>query len=238
MKRIDKDGNYTTFPGVTVIAAIGNNATPFWQKVYDFLVHSKAISEHYKPLPCTSYHMTTCNLYTKEQYPDDWPSYVTKQLNFLQKLHAKLSETPLTPEISIDDISIPDVLQLYVSLPTEQEELIRAIAREFGLEDNVPKGFHITLAYEYNPIIEQEDYDAIKRECEKLLKFCKEEGRLTLDCPQLSYFTSMENFIPWDGKTNPFIAQGANDSCFFSLRRLGCPELVNTISSYFSSKFF
>lgn len=236
MQRIDRDGNYTAFPGVTVIAGIGDKHISFWQSVYHFLSQSELICKYYKPLPYESYHMTTCNLYTKEQHPNDWPAIITRKRSFLQKIHAVLSEMLLTPKVSIDYISIPEVLQLYVSLPAEQEELIKAIAREFELEEYVPTSFHITLAYEYNPIVDQEAYDAIKNECANLLHICQKEGNIILDGPKLSFFNSMVKFIPWDGRANPFIEHTTNQAGFFRTPQLS--SFVDTISSCFSCKFF
>jgi hypothetical protein len=233
MVKINKDGKYTPYPGVTVIAGIGDNHNEFWQTLYQKLNNSELICKYFKPLPYQSYHMTTCNLYVKEWYFSRWPSFINEKLDFFRQLHAKLTRTPIIPEITIEDLNVSDVLQLDVSLPPEQEAIIQAVAQEFGLEKKVPEYFHITLGYLYNFSINEEDFAAIKDECAQILATCLKK-ELSLDPPQLSYFQSMKKFIPWDGKQNPFLEFSSNQSAFFNPRQLTLSNIVSSLTSYAS----
>ncbi|KTD33799.1 hypothetical protein Lnau_2091 [Legionella nautarum] len=234
MVKINKDGKYTPYPGVTVIAGIGDNDNEFWQTLYQKLNSSPLICKYFKPLPYQSYHMTTCNLYVKEWYFSRWSSFINQKLHFLQQLHVELSKTPIIPEITIEDLNVSDVLQLNVSLPPDQEEEIKAVAKQFGLEKKVPEYFHITLGYLYNFSINEEDFAAIKNECTEILATCLKKEKLYLDSPQLTFFHSMKKFIPWDGKQNPFLESSSNQSTFFNSRQSALSNIVSSFTSYVS----
>lgn len=99
-----------------------------------------------------------------------------------------------------------------ITIPPEQRMIIQRVASEFGLENKIPAEFHITLAYGYNEIEDEDSFKEIKNKIGELLTIChKYEQPITLSPPELCFFHTMEQFIPWDGSTNPFIPQRPAD---------------------------
>ncbi|CAM2859706.1 Uncharacterized protein conserved in bacteria [Legionella steigerwaltii] len=216
LNKIDDQGNYLEFPGVTIVADAGQTNSKLWQEIYFFLKNTPILCDYFSPLPSQSYHMTTCNLYTKEETPEDWVSFISKKMTFFQKINKRLSELKLAPVVSIETIDYFSELQLILSVPPEQKTIIQQIAKEFGLENKVPGVFHITLAYGYREINDEQIFKEIKSKIVELLKICQQYDKdITLSPPKLCFFRSMEQFIPWDGTANPFIAKSTPD--LFSL---------------------
>ena len=206
LKKIDAQGNYRKFPGVTVIANVGNNNQHFWLAIYNFLNRSTILRQYYTPLPPPSYHMTTCNLYIQAKRMDNWPAFITQNKAFFQQLHAKLAAEQFSPKMSIEHLKVFNALQLNVSLPAEQYQVIKKFAAAFGLNDKIPKKLHITLAYQYQDFTNDVVLNAIVAETEKLMDICKEnKEKLILNAPELCFFHNMGEFTSWDGITNPFI---------------------------------
>ena len=205
LKKIDSEGNYTEFPGVTVIASVGNQNQELWLGIYQFLRNSTVLLPYFKPLPYESYHMTTQHLYTQRAHFNNWVDFINSKLGLLQQLYQRLTKTPFRPELSIENMNSIGSLQLNVSIPPKQYDLITSIANEFGLQKMIPRVFHITLAYEYKMIEHESDYVAVQQEIATLLSLClKHQQKLLLNPPQLCFFHSMEQFILWDATTNPF----------------------------------
>lgn len=205
LKKIDTQGNYRNFPGVTVIANVGNNNQQFWLAIYNFLNRSAILRQYYTPLPYPSYHMTTCNLYVQAERMDNWSTFITQNTAFFQQLHAKLAAAQFTPTMTIEHIKVLKALQLNVSLPAEQYQVIKTLAATFGLNDKIPKKLHITLAYQYQKFANDEELNAIVTETEKLMVFCKEnKEKLLLSAPELCFFHNMGEFTAWNGCPNPF----------------------------------
>ncbi|WP_392538065.1 DUF1868 domain-containing protein [Legionella sp. 227] len=211
LNKIDDQGNYLEFPGVTVIADVGQTNHNLWHEIHHFLKNTPVLCDYFSPLPRQSYHMTTCNLYTKEDTLEDWVSFISKKLPFFQKINKKLSELNFTPTISVESIDYFSGLQLILSIPEEQKKVIQQIAKELGLENKVPGVFHITLAYGYKEIDDEQVFKEIQNKIGELLKICKKyDQKILLSSPKLCFFQSMEQYTPWDGITNPFVVKSTS----------------------------
>lgn len=218
-KKIDGQGNYLEFPGVTIIANVGNTNQQLWENIHNCLLNSSTLCAYFAPLPLQSYHMTTCNLYTKTEYPRNWLSFISEKLPDFQKFNEELASTQFTPSISIKQINLFPVLQLMLTLPPEQEAITQHFADKFGLQNRVPNVFHITLAYGYREIRTEEHFKVIQSEIHNLTALCQQyDKKILLSPPQLTFFNNMGQFIPWDGSNNPFITQQtkANAFCLFT----------------------
>ncbi|HHF7373594.1 DUF1868 domain-containing protein [Legionella bozemanae] len=216
--KIDDQSNYLEFPGVTIIADAGQTNQKLWQDIYYFLKNTSVLCNYFSPLPYQSYHMTTCNLYTQQETPENWLSFISKKLTIFQKMNKRLLELNFNISISVEAVNYFSELQLILSIPSEQQTIIQQFAEEFGLKNKIPTVFHITLAYGYREIEDEQVFKEIKNKMEELLKICQQyEQKIILSPPKLCFFRSMEQFIPWDGAINPFIVKSsANPLRLFS----------------------
>lgn len=204
-EKIDSTGNYIEFPGVTIIAPIIKTAQEnnFLHKIHQSLTSSTLLTQYYTPLPYESYHMTTCNLYTKNEHNLDWFKFITDKLEFFQNLFTQLKTHELIPEASIEAVQVGRALQLRLSLPENQKTMIRQFAQTLGIEDGLPSFFHITLAYCYKNISDKKLHQEIVATVEEIIAPYINQN-IKLNAPTLCHFESMLAFIPWDGVTYPF----------------------------------
>lgn len=202
--KIDSNGNYTKFAGVTIVAPVQQSEMQEnpWLGLYNSLKKSTLLSKYYALLPYQSYHMTTCHLYTEEE-TEEWLNFITSNLDFFQNLNAALKQHAFNPEATIKMIATAGVLQLRLTLPEDQKSTIQSIAKAFTLEKHIPYEFHITLAYEYKIIDDEKVYQNIKKEMEEIIQPYINR-KIILNAPTLCYFENMTQFMPWDAKNNPF----------------------------------
>jgi hypothetical protein len=186
-KKIDAQGNYLQFPGITVIADMSDKNEAFWLQVHEFLNKTKTLCSYYAPLPYSSYH-----------YPNNWPVLLSDER--FQHLHARLQANHFTPTATVVGIKVSYALQLNLTLPQSQHDLINTIADEFDIQNKIPKTFHVTLAYAYK---ELSDSQIMAPEIEQLASLCLGK-ELSLQPPRLCFFHDMQQFFSWDGKNNPF----------------------------------
>lgn len=204
-KKIDAEGNYTDFRGVTVVASVGKNNSELWQNIYNFLNNSAVLKEYFSPLPLESYHMTACTLYNQNS-ADNFITFISEWLEFFQFVHSTFAEKQFTPQISLEHIITKGVIQLEVLLPEDQANAILDSATQLQLQNKVPKVFHMTLAYQYKYLPEEHAL-AIQEEIDLLKTICMDyKEAIILDPPQLCSFKSMTKFTPWDGTVNPFVS--------------------------------
>lgn len=212
LKKINSEGNYTPFPGVTVVADIqqSDDTLPnLWETIHTKLKTSAVISQYYAVLPWQSFHMTTCNLMTEAEAGDNWTNYLAEKLTTFQKMRNWLKQNAFNPQIKISNLHTSDVLQLQLELPDMQNDTIQAFANAFGEQDNIPFSFHITLAYGYKDILSQEIYEQIVAEFVSIITPIMEQ-EIQLKAPTLCYFKTMEAFTPWDATANPFVQATTN----------------------------
>ncbi|WP_160116800.1 DUF1868 domain-containing protein [Legionella sainthelensi] len=204
LDKINAQGQYTEFPGVTVIANASRSDSAFWSKIHNVL-NSNLVSSYFAPLPPKSYHMTAMDLYTEmADGGDNWGKFITERLSAFRKLYTVLEENKIYPQIKLKSIRTSSVIQLQVEIPQEQRATIEAIAESFNIAHKIPKEMHITLAYQYK-LVAGADGEKLKKYLEEeIQRLFDEHPSITLDAPQLSYFKNMEKFVPWDAKKNPF----------------------------------
>ncbi|QIN33562.1 DUF1868 domain-containing protein [Legionella longbeachae] len=203
--KIDSTGNYVEFPGVTIIAPIikTSQENHFLHNMHQSLASSTLLTQYYTPLPLESYHMTTCNLYTKNEHNLDWFKFITDRLEFFQNLCTQLKNHEFIPEVSIEAVQVGRALQLRLSLPESQKAVIRELAQTMGIEEGIPSFFHLTLAYCYKNISDKKLHQEIISAVEEIIAPYINR-QIKLHVPTLCYFESMLAFIPWNGTAYPF----------------------------------
>lgn len=203
--KIDDNGNYIRFPGVTVVCAIQEENIKFWQQIHHCI--TTLGKQYFAPLPFDSYHMTTYDLFTVlRDGGADWQQTIKDKIEFYKALHDTLEQKKFTTPLSCEmvKIQICSVIQLEIALPQDQVQLVKEIAEQFGLQNRVPYSFHITLAYQYKSM--GEEADLIKSELEKRLQQLIDampQG-VRLSYPKLCYFNDMTQFNPWTVDHFPF----------------------------------
>lgn len=205
MRKIDENGNFQPFAGITVVSSMFGSNQLLCAALYRYLSESKILAQYYSLLPYDSYHMTAfsvCN-----QLWDgggDWEGYIQKKLLDFQRLDSALKNRPFFSNITVTHLTISGAIQLVVELPKEQENVIHTIANRFGLSHQVPSEFHITLGYQYRQH-GKDVADVIMAEIMGGIGQVINNHPLNpIASPQLCYFADMTAFIPWDGKCNPF----------------------------------
>ena len=207
-RKINEQGKYCPFPGVTVVSSVGPSNSDLWLHIFQALNGLSKITDHYALLPVDSYHMTTINLFVAETNPEAWNDHINKNLSWFQNLAASINkETDFNPEVlSIYPEFHGGIILLRVILPEEQKRKNFELAQKYGIVNLIPNiQFHITLGYIYKAIPSQEieiitrlfedSIQNILRNYSKPIRFEK---------PELTYFHDMAAFIPWKGERNPF----------------------------------
>ncbi|MDP1601962.1 MAG: DUF1868 domain-containing protein [Legionella sp.] len=217
LKKLDEQGNYTHFPGITVIASV-NKTDTLLRTIYEMLIKDKEFTDYFSPLPFSSYHMTTINLFTEEQIGSQkWKSFITGNNPLFQSLHQMINDMEFTPSISIDAVELAGALQLRVTLPEEQLRAISQIASSHNVQMGIPAFFHITLAYQYKRLDVSVMQNIKLRLTEELIRVIGTSKQpLLLNSQQLCYFNDMSKFIPWNGNGFPFSGTFEGSSSFFA----------------------
>lgn len=206
LMKIDNNGNYLPFPGLTIVSSIQEVDRFFWNLIDDVVRQHPYFTQYFSPLPCDSYHMTTTHLFNQMTIGENkWKEFIDINKIFFQSLIDELRQNAFHPVISIESIHLDGVLQLMVSLPREQNTIIENIAAKYGLQHKVPDVFHITLAYQYKylPPIQ---LDSLSIELNQKIGtiFNTHQVELNFNPPTLCYFNDMTKFIPWDGLEYPY----------------------------------
>lgn len=197
--KIDAEGRYTLFPGVTVICPIRDEDKPFWSLIHQILAEEKWLLRYFSLLPLDSYHMTAINLFTEAlEGGNDWGGFLSEHRSFLLRLKASLDQLHLLPVLTIERIVVSDVIQLYGHLPAQTRDDIVVLARQYHLEHKIPRVFHITLAYRYRKPAD-ECLQTITHEVSGRLKSLLQRHTYTwsLKPAGLYSFNDMTAFMPW-----------------------------------------
>lgn len=206
LKKLDSNGNYTLYPGLTVVAHVLEKDNAFWSKIYELVSNNDLLKEYYAPLPKTSYHMTTTNLFTEAAIGGKkWKPFVINNNTYFQSLYEELQDQSFTPKILIKHVKVGYSISLSIHLTEEQKQIISNLAERFNVSNGVPNRFHITLAYQYKPI----SYYMLKKienELNSALESLMHEygESFNLQSPKLCYFDDMLGFTPWDVSSFPF----------------------------------
>ncbi|STX51262.1 Uncharacterized protein conserved in bacteria [Legionella busanensis] len=206
LEKIDAQGRYCNYPGITIIAKINQKDENFWQKVQQIISQPMLAKQYYTPLPYQSYHMTTIRLFNRAECGQaDWQALLISYKPFFKKLFDYLQQNQFTPEITLQEVSISETLHLSVSFPTNQNEHIMKMAEEFDLLGNIHRPFHITFGYLYKDIPLAHKQSLLLEINENLDSLFRHNGRLfTLNSPSLCIYKDMTNFLDWNGEKHPF----------------------------------
>lgn len=220
LSKLDKEGRFSNYPGVTIVSSIQETDMAYWEKVYQLLLSNSLISENFALLPYQSYHMTAVNLFTEAVVGSEhWKHFIFGKIKFFHSLRRALESDSFKPQITFEEVEICGALQIRVSLPQAQLVKIQKIAKEFSIEEKIPEFFHVTLAYQFK-FLEQEKLEQIKvflkQEFSSELEFSK--LNFILNEPRLCSFEDMTAFIPWNGVGYPFKENRVHktDNSFFS----------------------
>lgn len=208
--KIDKTGTYLPFAGVTIIATVSQQDSEFWQGIHN-LLNQPIIRKYYTPLPNSSYHMTTNNLCVAKGKPN-WIEFIEKNLSYFQALSETLKQHPHEIITSFTGITKQGAIQLNMLFnDPNQEQIIRSVATQHKCARGIPRIFHITLAYQYSTI-EDDDIPAILTVLKTIEnKLLEKPKPIELNPPALHIFQDMTQYTPWDGTTNPFIKEHLAD---------------------------
>ena len=204
--KINVKGEYIPFQGVTVVASIGAQNKEMWQKIYEELNQNRLLKQFYTLLPVDSYHLTTLNLFTeRSKKTGNWKDFITGQLPFFQNINKKLEAEAFHPHVKLERPGVAKTLQITIQLDKEEKEKIQSLGKEFSQQKNVPNPLHVTLGYLYRDMgkgTRDQIFLKLQRIMKKILASYKKP--VVLDTPKLCYFKDMQEFIPWNGDTNPF----------------------------------
>ncbi len=216
--KINSEGRYLPYPGVTVVAAIKEADKPFWQLIYETITKNKEFTNYFSPLPYESYHLTTINLYTKDATGSrKWREFIVSNRDFFLSIKDLLTKKSFTPIVLVESIQIAGALQIIVTLPEEQIKIIQQVAKAHHVEMGIPTVFHITLAYQFKYVetqILEKLRLTLKEELFAILK--AQNSVLTLTPPELCFFNDMTKFVPWSGDRYPFSESIGDSKIFFS----------------------
>ncbi|QMT60302.1 DUF1868 domain-containing protein [Legionella sp. PC997] len=207
LSKVNEYGEYSLFPGVTVVSSCYPEHQKFCEAIFRALNTNPLIIRYFNPLPASSYHMTTMSLETEQQIGEEWNQFIIKTLPHYKKIKQTLQEKAFYPSIEKMAVHIDQCISLTLSLSTEQEKHIIEIAKDLNIEKTIPRVFHITLAYSRpNKTITKEHCEQLHTEITKTLNIIIEETKLPMEIgePKLCYFNDMTAFVPWDADDNPF----------------------------------
>ena len=233
LRKINKKGEYTPFPGITIISKISEKDSTFWEDVYNALQSDTLITRYYAILPSSSYHMTTTNLYVQGRMkPEQWKRFIQEHQSRFVELYQRVNKESFLPEVTLVQCKQKGALQLIVSIPDEQKKKIEGVAEEFRVFNKIPPAFHITMAYQYAEIDAAVSEQVQKRIDDIFKSFFNKRSNFTLKAPRLCYFNDMTAFSDWDGEGFPFDCEPSPlsvTSSFFSL--LGTEEPISNEDS-------
>jgi len=237
-QKVDQNGNYLPFQGVTVISSIDDDQD-IWKAVNNGIRLCPLVMEYYSILPCDSYHMTVMDLYTKKfDGGECWEQFITEKTSFFLALNETIHDSNYTfnPEITISCSHVTSIISLLVQLDSEQQSKIRDIAEKFNLTVKIPNHLHVTLGHLHKEI-SSETLMMIQSQVQSVLENTENlfNKPISLKAPQLCYFYDMTAFIPWNGDINPFLTE--QEEQVMTSHALGLwgrresPETIETISS-------
>lgn len=200
LEKLNDKGEFTYFPGVTVISKVLREDNEIWTNVYELLNSVQIIKDNYALLPISSYHFTSIYLYNNRSGDNEsWSDLLrSHSQQFIQLSKAFESKFIPKPEFIFKSIIVDGVIQIALTpVSHEYDEYLKTVAKKFGLEDRVPAEFHITLAYQYKPLSHENTQQILTTLMEKLVRLF--HLKMGFHTPQLCYFDDMTKFNLWDG---------------------------------------
>jgi len=196
--KIDREGMFLPFAGITIICKV-NGIVEFLISIQQALQNDPLIKQYYSTVPSSSHHMTAINLYTQDAMSEtEWKSFLHEKIRFFSMLNKTLHEKAFPLNAQIVGAIMQGVIQLIVCIPSAQKEKIEAIATKHQLAHKIPQVFHITLAYQYKAV-EEENASAVNQRLSRIIDtYCHPGIIFPLSSPALYYFQDMTAYKPLD----------------------------------------
>ena len=222
MGKIDADGNYTPFLGLTVVAPVSaadrSGGGGAWAAVHAAIARDTRITQHVTPLPLDSFHLTTTGLLTERdleqcaemEFNRRWAERVDRELPWYRALHAAMAREPPAPLSGrLGKLYIGRAVLVEVVLDGAQAEEVHAQAARWGITDAypdaVPDPFHVTLGYVFRPPATAAERARFEEALHAAVFGAVPPGTaVTFEPTRLTYFRAMTAFVPWDASFNPF----------------------------------
>ncbi len=206
-RKVDEQGRYVSFKGVTVVADVTKTDIPFFTELYDALAEMPILKNYYALLPVPSYHMTTLNLFTKKD-DKSWAKTLTKRKADFKNIATRFATIEVMPEVSPQRITASTTIKLVVNVQSAYADEMHKIGSDFGIESKIPNPLHITLGYLYQDI-PNDILESLRKELRKVLAALLRahhyvDKAFILDQASLRYFNDMTDFPQWDGENDPF----------------------------------
>lgn len=212
-QKVDAEGVYQPFPGVTVVCDIPRSDEGPLATLPDTLKALPTLGPLFAPLPPVSYHVTTLDILTKFEMgladdPAGWAA-VLAQSCWAPAVKA-VADAQTRPELRVKDIVLTGNT-IRVELEPAAESTcshprdlgVNATLMELvGMDRNQLHPWHFTLAYcTDHAAQEAASPDALEQDRIAILKAVKEAVPETvpLEEAKLCRFEDMTAFVPWDG---------------------------------------
>lgn len=147
LQKLDKNGNFSHFPGISIVSNGYSQQPLFCKAIYHALFESTRINEYYSLLPVESYHLTEVNLCNEAALGEEWKNVILDNIDKFREINDVLRKYPIQPVIDKIEVDSGETIMLMISLPEPQITQIKAMASKLAIEDGLPEAFHITLAY-------------------------------------------------------------------------------------------
>ena len=217
--KVNKDGSYREFFGYTTLAMAKTDLS----FIEDYIKKSKCLSKYYSPLPSSSYHMTTFNVWCqqsnllapyqkelqkfnckeiKDVYRNKNLNYWYDPINFMNILMIQLdilAEKYDWSNLKTTKIKLcanNGTMSLLLHLNSKNMEKINSFRNDCKIvceKDDAGLIMHLTLAYSYKNIL-CEDIDSLTEECTELSNLIN-SLEIEFFAPKAYRFNTMENYI-------------------------------------------
>jgi hypothetical protein len=203
--KIDAKGRFLPFPGYTIISNVNVDTSNICHQLFEILSSDKEITANYSVLPLKSWHMTVINLFDKA-FMDANGKTEKDYRGFFTGLSTAIQEASISPQIHYDNLRVKGVIQLFFSMDENTKSRIQVIAETYGCAHLIPKSPHVTLAYQYKPV-ENEQFQSIITKLSLLFQSHLQANPIGLQAAQLNYFSDMTDFRPYRFFTPPGAAE-------------------------------
>ena len=197
--KINSNGKYNTFNGITIISKIHAINHIFCKDLFNILDSNDLVKEYYSLLPISSYHMTIFNIVTQKSINTHLNEYVSNNKHILDGVNCYLSDNFSEIKTKIKCVVVEGVISLILELSEHDKQLIKKVSDELKIIHKIPEYFHVTLAYLYKdirPEICKQIFNSLS------INF---NNDIVFEYPQLTYFYDMTQFNVWKPYTpNPF----------------------------------